>query len=220
MKSCALTSAAALLALVGAGGAMAENRITPNLQAVEVLHHGKVVTLTRSDDRNATLPRGYDRVSRHCPPFCIQPMQVLPGVETIGELEVIGYLKRMAAGDQSILVVDSREPDWTARGTIPGSVSVPWTQLDIDRAGAFAAPAETKNLERILVDLFGATKTDTGWDFSQAKTLVLFCNGIWCGQSSRNIHTLTRLGYPPEKLKWYRGGMQDWVSVGLTTVTP
>ena len=26
------------------------------------------------------------------------------------------------------------------------------------------------------------------------------------------------LGYPAHKLKWYRGGMQDWKSLGLTTV--
>jgi rhodanese-related sulfurtransferase len=26
------------------------------------------------------------------------------------------------------------------------------------------------------------------------------------------------LGYPAERIKWYRGGMQDWVSAGLTTV--
>ncbi|RKZ91616.1 MAG: rhodanese-like domain-containing protein, partial [Gammaproteobacteria bacterium] len=26
--------------------------------------------------------------------------------------------------------------------------------------------------------------------------------------------------YPVYKLKWYRGGMQSWVSLGLTTVKP
>jgi hypothetical protein len=29
---------------------------------------------------------------------------------------------------------------------------------------------------------------------------------------------LLALGYPAHKLKWYRGGMQSWKSLGLTTV--
>lgn len=28
------------------------------------------------------------------------------------------------------------------------------------------------------------------------------------------------LGYPPGRIKWYRGGMQGWKSFGLTTVKP
>jgi len=45
----------------------------------------------------------------------------------------------------------------------------------------------------------------------------MFCNGAWCGQSPANIHSLTRMGYPPSKIKWYRGGMQAWETLGLTT---
>ena len=26
------------------------------------------------------------------------------------------------------------------------------------------------------------------------------------------------MGYPAEKIKWYRGGMQDWEILGLATV--
>jgi rhodanese-related sulfurtransferase len=70
-----------------------------------------------------------------------------------------------------------------------------------------------------MTERFGVKEGDDGeLDFSEAKTLVLFCNGIWCGQSTSNIGTLMQMGYPAEKLKWYRGGMQDWVSAGLTTV--
>jgi rhodanese-related sulfurtransferase len=215
----ALASAALALGLSG-GAALAANKIAPDLESVDVIHNGKIVTITRSDEKDATLPKGYERTSRHCPPFCVQPMRVLPGVETIGELEMLGYLKRLSDGDKSILVVDSRGPEWMARGTIPGSVNVPWRTINTDVSGSFAVEAEADTLASVLADTFGAKKTDTGWDFSGAKTLVLFCNGIWCGQSSINIRTLAKLGYPADKLKWYRGGMQDWVSVGLTTVTP
>jgi rhodanese-related sulfurtransferase len=49
---------------------------------------------------------------------------------------------------------------------------------------------------------------------------VFYCNGAWCGQSPTNIKTLLMLGYPANKIKWYRGGMQDWRMLGLTTVPP
>jgi rhodanese-related sulfurtransferase len=147
-------------------------------------------------------------------------MRLAPGVETVGEIEVLGYLKRAGEGDKSVLVVDSRTPDWVMRGTIPGSVNIPWTKINTDTAGTFGTPAEAATIDQILSEQFGAAKGASGWDFSKAKTLVLFCNGIWCPQSSINIETLVKLGYPADKIKWYRGGMQDWFSVGLTTVKP
>jgi rhodanese-related sulfurtransferase len=218
--STALASAALVLGLSAAGAGLAENKIAADLESVDVIHDGKIVHITRSDEKGATLPKGYNNVARHCPPFCIQPMQVSPGVETIGELEMLGFLKRLSDGDKSIIVIDSRGSDWVARGTIPGSINVPWRTINTDVSGSFAVEAEADTLADVLSNTFGAQKTDKGWDFSNAKTLVLFCNGIWCGQSSINIRTLAKLGYPADKMKWYRGGVQDWVSVGLTTVRP
>jgi hypothetical protein len=49
---------------------------------------------------------------------------------------------------------------------------------------------------------------------------VLFCNGSWCGRSPTTIKGLLGIGYPAHKLLWYRGGMQDWGSLGLTTLKP
>ena len=200
--------------------AAADNSITPSLESVEVMHDGQKVAISRGHDLSATLPKVFQKTDRGCPPFCVQPITIAPGVETVGELEVLEFLKRAAQGDDSVLVVDSRTPDWVMRGTIPGSVSVPWDKISQDTAGTFETPAEADTMEHILTDQFGAKKANGNWDFSAAKTLVLFCNGIWCPQSSLNIHTLVKLGYPLDKIKWYRGGMQDWVSVGLTTVKP
>ena len=67
-------------------------------------------------------------------------------------------------------------------------------------------------------DEWDADYRDGRWDFSNAKTLILYCNGMWCAQSSNAVHALLRAHYPPQKLKWYRGGMQAWVTVGLSTV--
>ena len=61
-------------------------------------------------------------------------------------------------------------------------------------------------------------RQDALWNFAGAKTLVFYCNGPWCGQSPTNIKQLLSLGYPAHKLKWYRGGIQAWKSLGLTTV--
>jgi hypothetical protein len=62
---------------------------------------------------------------------------------------------------------------------------------------------------------------DTGqWDFRGALDILLFCNGPWCDQSPRAIKNLIALGYPPEKLYYYRGGMQVWQLLGLTTIIP
>ena len=186
-------------------------RITEDLPSVQVRHEGQPVLLMRHQDPSHSIAAPYDKTARPCPPFCIQPMQMPGGVETIAELELIRYLSRVAAGDESVMVIDSRTPEWTAQGTIPGSRSIPYTRLDPAHASP-AAVAELLELE------FGASRRDGLWSFGGAKTLVLFCNGPWCGQSPTNIKALLDLGYPARKLKWYRGGLQTWESLGLTTV--
>jgi len=222
MKTSAVFAVAILAGLAAAPCAFAEgNKIAPMIESVQVMHNGQPVIIQRGHDRDAHLPEIFQKTDRGCPPFCVQPMVAVPGVETIGELELLGYLQRMAQGDESVIVVDSRTPDWVMRGTIPGSVNIPWNKINIDTGGTFETPAEAEGFKHILADEFGASLKDGDrWDFSSAKTLVLFCNGIWCAQSTANLKTLVKYGYPVHKLKWYRGGMQDWVSVGLTMVKP
>ncbi len=201
------------------GGEQHEVKITRALDKVEVSHQGAPVTITRNQQKEHTVNPAYSKTSRPCPPFCIQPGKAAPGVETIGELEMLEYLKQASEKDSSVLVVDSRTPDWLVRGTIPGSVNIPWTRINKDSVPAWELEA-ADTVTEVLTQNFGAEQTAKGWDFANAKALVLFCNGIWCPQSNTNIQTLLKLGYPPEKLKWYRGGMQSWESVGLTTIKP
>ena len=186
--------------------------ISTKIDSVDVIHKGKKITIVRNQDVDNMVHPGYAKTSRKCPPFCIQPATLAEGVETIGELEILDYLKRSSEGDQSILVIDSRTPDWVKNGTIPGSTNIPWTELKQD------AGADPFSIADILEKQFGAQSLEGLWDFSNAKTLVLFCNGMWCGQSPSNIKTLLKFGYPAHKLKWYRGGMQDWHNLGLTVV--
>lgn len=187
-------------------------KITPQIATVQVLHQGKPYTIQRNQNGKNTVNPAFAKTSRNCPPFCIQPAKLAPGVETIGEVEMLHYLKKMADGDASILVVDSRTPDWVKRGTIPGAVNIPWTSLNP------AKGADPLSIAEIMETQFDAKALEGMWDYTNAKTLVMFCNGMWCGQSPNNIKNLLRFGYPAHKIKWYRGGMQDWEILGLSTV--
>jgi rhodanese-related sulfurtransferase len=215
MKTLFATSivSSALLASSGTFAAdKVEVNITPDMASVEMLHEGKKTTISRNQNQKNTVNRDFAWTSRKCPPFCIQPAVVAPGVETIAELEVLAYLARINAGDESILVIDSRTPDWVKKGTIPGAVNIPWTALNPARG------ADPISIGEIMVEKFGVKELEGLWDYSSAKTLVLFCNGMWCGQSPNNILNLLKFGYPADKIKWYRGGMQDWEILGLSTV--
>jgi rhodanese-related sulfurtransferase len=209
-------SACLLIASLLPGGAAAEDSvfITHDLPYVEVPVGGKTVRIERNPDPFNMIDPDYALTSRRCPPFCVQPMQIAPGVETIGELELLDYLKRATAVGADILVVDSRDGTWPARsGVIPGAVLIPWQELFLEK-GDFG------HIATLLEDRFGARRDGPLWSFAQAKTLVFYCNGPWCGQSPTNIRSLLAIGYPAHKLKWYRGGMQAWKALGLTTIPP
>ncbi|MDO8705169.1 MAG: rhodanese-like domain-containing protein [Sulfuricaulis sp.] len=211
-QSVTLTVLPTGLAAPGAAPALEVN-ITAALASVDVMHHGQQVTIMRHQNQNNTINPDFAKTSRKCPPFCIQPGELAPGVKTIGELEVLQFLKKINDGNASIMIVDSRTPDWVKKGTIPGTVNIPWDTLDIDKSGSTA-------VAEVLEKQFSAKHQDGFWNFDDAKTLVMFCNGSWCGQSPTNIKDLLKIGYPAHRIFWYRGGMQDWENLGLTTVKP
>ncbi|MFO7593947.1 MAG: rhodanese-like domain-containing protein [Pseudomonadota bacterium] len=213
-----LFTAAALSTLVGCASTAGDKqdvtvKITPDMAGATVMHKGEKVKLMRNQDQDNLINPAFQQTSRKCPPFCIKPVSLGKGVETVAELEVIAALEKMANGDNTIMVVDNRTPDWHARGSIPGSVNVPFTKINRKKGADDLSIAES-------LEKFGAKETANGWDFSNAKTLYLFCNGMWCGQSPLGIAGLLGEGYPADKLKWYRGGMQDWEVLGLTTFKP
>jgi len=93
----------------GAAPALDAN-ISAVLASVDVVHHGRKVTIMRNQNQNSTLNPRFARTSRKCPPFCIQPGELSPGVKTIGELEALQFLKKINDGDASIMVVVSARP--------------------------------------------------------------------------------------------------------------
>lgn len=199
----------------GQGSQGVKVKITRAIPSITVTANGHPVVIKRDQNPQHTIAPEYAKTSRACPPYCVQPMQLLPGVHTIGTVEMIKLLQKRAAGDKSILIIDSRTTDEYQQGTIPSAVNIPWTR--IYRGSSLYEPFIVQTL---LTDRFGA-KYDQGiWDFRTAKKLVLFCNGPWCGQSPTNIKELVSMGYPANKIYWYRGGMQMWHSLGLTTIQP
>ena len=202
--------------------------ITPTLSSITVMHNGKPTEIKRNQDNKNTVIPAFAKTSRACPPFCIQPMSLGKGIQTIGELEVINYADKMSKGDSSIILVDSRTPDWVAKGTIPGAVNVSWVDLTPSKG------ATTEGIMNVMTKQFGVKLADDTdvldvdeaiadgdtsdvFDYSNAKTLVMFCNGMWCGQSPASIAALRKFGYPTDKIKYFRGGMQTWEILGLST---
>ncbi len=183
-------------------------RITPDIGWVKVRHMGKEIKVMRIQDTASRLTDDYTKTSRPCPPFCIHPTRVDQNIETIAEVEMMHFLKEKVTQGKG-LVVDARLQSWYELETIPSAVNIPYTTLE-------GADKETaKRLFRLLgmqVDANGK------WDFSQAKALAVFCNGVWCDQSHRLIDGLLKFGYPARKIYYYRSGFQGWKLLGLTTV--
>lgn len=196
------------LAALAAPAFAQDVRITENLPEVSIRLNGQTVTIGRVQDQDNRLTGEFTRTSRACPPFCIHPMSAAPGVETLGELEVIAFLQDRVANGTGLLI-DSRLPNFHAMGTIPGAVNVPFATLEASN------PYRNDILRAI-----GAVDLGDRLDFTNALDLVLFCNGPWCDQSPRAIRNLLAAGYPAERIGYYRGGMQAWLSMGLTVTTP
>ena len=203
--------AALVLALTVGAQARAENVwITPDMPFFEYTVRGQTHVIERDQNEESTITGSFAKTSRKCPPFCIHPMIAAEGVKTVGELELLEFVADYVETDLGLLV-DARLANWYDAGTIPGSVNLPFNLFNPDD-NPFFVP---------VVSQLGAKRKDDGsWDFAGAKRLLLFCNGPWCGQSPRAIRNLVSIGYPAEKLYYYRGGMQSWLMMGLPTVKP
>jgi rhodanese-related sulfurtransferase len=140
----------------------------------------------------------------------ISPMTIAPGVETYGELEVLRFMKTMKDPKKHYLLVDSRGNEWYRYDTIPGAINLWFLPMK--------EPQQFPKRFKAIYDRLGVKKGRDGtYDYSEAATILLFCNGAWCGQSPAAVRSLLQLGYPPEKIKWYRGGMHAWKSLSMTT---
>lgn len=113
----------------------------------------------------------------------ISPMQLAPGVVTVGELEAIAHV------EAGLPLIDTRQEDFFRRGTIPTARNIPHEQIARRRG-----------------------------ELDEGVVTVLFCNGPQCAATPDAIRALLEAGYPAESLRYYRGGVHDWVTLGLPLV--
>ena len=88
-------------------------------------------------------------------------------------------------------VVDCRLPVYVERGTIAGAVNIPHGEI----------------AERIA-------------ELDPTDPTIVFCNGPQCTATAQAIGALLAAGWPAERLQYYRGGIHDWVTLGLPLAAP
>lgn len=115
----------------------------------------------------------------------ISPMQLAPGVRTVGELEVIEHI------EAGLPLVDTRLAHFYRQGTIPSAANVTHESM-ADSIGRFDPDLAT----------------------------IFFCNGPQCAATPASIHMLLAAGYPAASILYYRGGIHDWMTLGLPLEIP
>ena len=168
--------------------------ITKDLPFVKIKHEGKEIVIKRIQDTSHKLTNSFSKTSRPTPPFFIQPYTPIEGIETIEELEVLDALK-----NNSAILIDARLTKWYKYSTIPAALNIPFSMIYGKKIKVFG--------EKILSIL-------------KNEDLIIFDNGPWDQQAVALMKSLIRLGYPKSKMRYYRGGMQFWEIVGLSTVKP
>lgn len=101
-------------------------------------------------------------------------------------VRTVGELEVMAHLEKDLPLVDGRTPDYYVVSTIPGAKNIPHTEA--------------------------AARMD---ELNQDQPTIFFCNGPQCGQSPMAIRALVKAGYPADKILYYRGGLHDWLTLGL-----
>ena len=147
-------------------------------------------------------PKGPIEITRVMTPCAknkgwLQPLIPIKGTHPVDEIDVLHALN-----DKNSIVVDMRVIDDRVKGTIPGSVGIPYTEV------------------AMRMNELGCKKTEgkQKWDCSKALKVYAFCNGPVCPQSPMAMAAMVRDGFPPNKIYYYRGGMLDWDALGLTTI--
>jgi len=169
-------------------------KVTPTLETISILHEGEEVVIKRKVQEGVT----------ECPPFCIQPISI-EGVRSVGEVETLEFLKNLKEKKLRLLL-DVREHIAYQEATIPGAINLPLSMFN----------KKNPYYEKVLT-LLGAKKVAESWYFKNVHTLLVFGTSAMHNEASTMVKRLIKLGYPKEKILYYRGGMESWTRNGLTT---
>lgn len=193
-----------LLATSTFAGKYDKVKITPDMAYIYVYHKGKAVKVHRIQDTKHKLTGEYAHLYR--PGTSIQPIKMNPKIKTIGEVELLKFMTKKVNKKKGLLV-DVRTKDAYKKESIPSAVNIPVRVKD--------NPAK---LEKILKVLGAKRKPDGSLDTSNVLEVAFYCNGLWCNKSPDMINKFLELGYPADKLLYYRGGFAMWKILGFTTV--
>lgn len=179
------------------GSEPAEVRISAELACCMVSGPDGPLEIRRIPNPEHRLESEWARTSRPAPPAVLQPLAPVPGTVPLGELELIDALL-----SDDIVVADGRTPDQYAKYTIPGAINLPYTRPEI------------------ALEALGCRRNGDRWDCAEARPVAMFCNGPWCGQSPSAIRKMAAAGFPPERIHYFRNGMQGWLLQGLSVWKP
>ncbi len=154
-------------------------------------------------EQNITIVRSATPLAPQCPPFCIQPMRI-KGVKTVAELETLHFIEKLKERDGRLLI-DARTNSAYKEETIPGAINLPYSMLD-----------EKSSYRDEVLKLLGATKrVHKKWYFKNTQSLLIFGESGFSFEASDMIQKLIKVGYPKDKILYYRGGINSWKSAGL-----
>lgn len=200
MPTWTVRAATALILLATAGHA--QERLTE--AKASFVFNGEQVTIARDNPNAAQRAATFVSSNDACGGPCIAPMQVAEGVETLGESEVLDFLVTQVAGGQG-LMVDARAPLDRAAGFIPGSVNLPFNTLELDNS-----------FRDDILQALGARAFDGVFNFTDARSLLVYDNGPSSDEAGRLVANLLQAGYPADMIRYYRGGMQVWSVLGFS----
>jgi rhodanese-related sulfurtransferase len=195
----------AFLMTIATAGKYDKVKITPEMAYIYVYHKGKAVKVHRIQDTKHKLTGEYAKTYR--PGQYIQPIKMNENVQTVGEVEILQFMKAKVNKKKGLLV-DLRPKVDYRKESIPSAVNIPARVKD-----------NKVKLEKILKVLGAKRQADGTLDTSKVLEVAFYCNGLWCDKSSDFIQTFLDLGYPANKMYYYRGGFQMWKILGFTTVT-
>jgi len=169
--------------------------INSTLSFVEIEHDGIRVKIER------VLEKG---LSSHSLSE-LQPMQI-GEVKTLGELEVLTFIQK-SKKDARLMLIDSRTKRWYHKETIASAINLPFSMLE-----------EKSAYQKKIITLLGGIYRNQQWDFSDVNTLLIFGNSLFDIQATSAIKSLIKLGYPQEKLLYFRGGIESWKRLNLSVI--
>ncbi|CAN5184962.1 hypothetical protein BH23BAC2_BH23BAC2_01500 [soil metagenome] len=110
----------------------------------------------------------------------------IQSIKAAQPVHTVGELEVYHHHKKGLAIIDARKPDTSDGVTIPGSKNIPYDEL------------------------FGRMD-----ELDENNPSIFFCNGPQCPQSSTAIKNLLDAGYPADRILYYRGGMHDWITLGL-----